>query len=83
MSNASMTGADDGQRKGEPMMKRIDNNEEANNILANIHLALDNKIRAIYNSGYLQGYKDATEETLRNIRDEILEKKFIAEETGE
>lgn len=57
-------------------MKRIDNNEEANNILANIHLAIDNKIRAIYNSGYLQGYKDATEETLQNIKDEILEKKF-------
>ena len=57
-------------------MKRIDNDEEANNILANIHLAIDNKIRAIYNSGYLQGYKDATEETLQNIKDEILEKKF-------
>ena len=57
-------------------MKRIDNNEEANNILANIHLAIDNKIRAIYNSGYLQGYKDATEETLQNIKDEILEKEF-------
>ena len=57
-------------------MKRIDNNEEANNVLANIHLGLDNKIRAIYNLGYLQGYKDATEETLQNIKDEILEKKF-------
>ncbi len=64
-------------------MKRIDNNEEANNILANIHLALDNKTRAIYNLGYLQGYKDATEETLQNIKDEIIEKKFMAEETGE
>lgn len=64
-------------------MKRIDNNEEANNILANIHLAIDNKIRAIYNSGYLQGYKDATEETLQNIKDEILEKKFVPKESEE
>jgi hypothetical protein len=75
-------GAGDGQGKGEPM-KRIDNNEEANNILANIHLAIDNKIRAIYNSGYLQGYKDATEETLQNIKDEILEKKFVPKESEE
>lgn len=64
-------------------MKRIDNNEEANNILANIHLALDNKTRAIYNLGYLQGYKDATEETLQNIKDEIIEKKFMAKEESE
>ena len=59
-------------------MKRIDNNEEANNILANIHLALENKSRAIYNLGYRQGYKDATEEVLQSIKEDLLGK-FVTE----
>ena len=61
-------------------MKRIDNNEEAHEILANIHLALENKSRAIYNLGYREGYKDATEEVLQSIK-EVLLGKFVTEES--
>lgn len=59
-------------------MKRIDNNEEANIILAKIHLALENKSRAIYNLGYREGYKDATEEVLQSIKEDLLGK-FVTE----
>lgn len=64
-------------------MKRIDNNEEALNNLRNIQSSLENKIRSIYNLGYREGYKDATEEVLQSIKEHLLGKKFVTEEESE
>lgn len=63
-------------------MKRIDNNEEALNNLQNIQSSLGNKIRNIYNLGYREGYKDATEEVLQSIKEDLLGK-FVTEEESE
>lgn len=64
-------------------MKRIDNNAQALNTLNNLISSLDNKVKAIYNLGYREGYKDATEEVLQSIKEHLLGKKFVTEEESE
>lgn len=63
-------------------MKRLDNNDQALNALNNLISSLDNKVKAIYNMGYREGYKDATEEVLQSIKEDLLGK-FVTEEESE
>lgn len=57
-------------------MKRIDNNAQALNTLNNLISSLDNKVKAIYNMGYREGYKDGTEVALDKIKEQIISEVF-------
>ena len=64
-------------------MKGLMNNADAVKVLNNFMGLMVNRIHHIYNLGYTKGYKDAVEETLQKIKDEILEKKFVPKESEE
>lgn len=61
-------------------MKGLDNNEQASNAYSNLIRSFDNKIRAIYNIAYRQGYWDGIEEATHQIVDKLLLRDELREE---
>lgn len=59
----------------------IDNNKEALASLENMLGSINNKVRAIYNKGYRDGYRDGAGASFQEILEKIIAEKNIGGES--
>ena len=61
----------------------IDDNREAMESLEKMFGSINNRVRAIYNHGYRDGYKDGADAVYQDILEKIIAEKNIGGEGGD